>query len=124
MNWKPLIYSGFFILIVVSLFQTACTSDKLPEPDPNACDDQLSYTNGIKTIVDTYCAYSGCHVTGFLAGDFSSYQGMLSRLENGGIRERAIITMDMPEPGSNPENLTQEDFDDFKCWLDNGFPEN
>jgi len=123
MNWKPLVYSCFFILIIVSLFQTACTSDKLPEPMPEVCDG-LTYDNGIKTIVDTYCAYSGCHVSGFIDGDFSTYEGMRSRLENGRIERRVIIDRDMPEPGSNPDELTPEDFDDFKCWIDNGFPEN
>jgi len=113
----------------ISLFLVpSCTFDELPEPEPpSECEVLMpTYENEIKPIIDTYCAYPGCHVSGFPNGNYETYESMLFSLENGQIRERAIIQMDMPDftAPADLQELPAEDLKLLECWLANGFPKN
>ncbi len=100
----------------------ACNKDKLPPPQPSDCAPIPVYEGQIKEIIDFNCSFAGCHDGSSDApGDFTTYGGMLSRLNNGDIRERSIVIQDMPEL---PFSMSQEHFDSLKCWIDNGFPKN
>lgn len=109
----------------------ACTTDKLPEPMTLAiCDTlQASYNLNVKAIIDNSCAYSGCHIDAS-AGNYLTYEGMLSRLENGSVRNRVINLRDDPTegmppdyaPSDRPRDLTPSELEIFECWLDAGFP--
>ena len=84
-------------LVLVLLMTYACDSDTLPEPMPGVCETlQPTYEDGIKDLVDTNCSYSGCHISGFAHGDFSTYLGMQSHLENGKVKEQVIDLLEMP----------------------------
>ena len=110
---------SYFIIIVPS-----CTFDAIAPPEVEEFCDTLNvtYTNQIKAIVDTKCAFTNCHVSGFSSGDFSTYNNMLSRLESGLIERRAIQLKNMP-PSDFPQ-LSTEELDVLSCWLSKGFPEN
>jgi len=114
------------MLIGLSVFSTSCTADKLePIPEPEFCDTLVtSYQLNIQPIVETYCAYSGCH-DGSSPGVFLTYEGMLSNLDNGKITERALNSRDMPPTYANEgfTELPEAEFDKLSCWIEQGYPE-
>lgn len=118
-----------FILVnslILILFLSSCNKDKLPpEEEPEICDTLItSYELNIKPIIDTYCAYAGCH-DGSSPGIYLTYAQMLPALESGLITERSINNRNMPPSYAN-EGLTelpQEEFDLLNCWIAAGYPE-
>lgn len=88
-----------------------------------------TYVIDIEPIVQSSCAYSGCHL-GTAPGIYTSYDGVLPQLEAGSFRER-VITMQadqnlgMPPdyaPADRTRNLTEDELRIIECWLDAGFP--
>ncbi len=128
---------AFLILLsgVVMLSTLGCTKNKtMEEVIPDICDTiDVAYNDEIKTLINLNCSYSGCH-DGNLAGigDFTNYEGLLSRLESGSIKLHAIdLPKDDPDhmppyytPVGNPTDLTTEETDMLLCWILNGYPEN
>ncbi len=112
----------------------SCTSDQLVEPlPPMLCDSiSVTYDNGVKSIIDASCAYSGCHVSGFGSGDFTSYAGLLPYLNDGNFEDRVITqrndgAIGMPPdyaPAPMPIDLTPGQLDTIQCWLNAGYPQN
>ena len=111
----------------------SCTYDNLDEPIPIAvefCDTiPATYDLNIRTLVETNCAYTGCH-NGSAPGDYTTFAGMLSSLENGIIQDRVITQKDDPNLGmppnyaTGPIDMPPQELDIFMCWLEAGFPEN
>ena len=115
------------LLLLLGILPTSCTFDELePVEVSDVCDTLVtSYDTNIQAIVNSNCAYSGCHVSGFCCGDFTSYQGMLNFLEAGSIESRVLISTDMPPNyASGPKSLTDEEFETFQCWIAQSYPEN
>ncbi len=119
-------FTLMLVLTALSVLSNSCTSDKLePIAEPEFCDTLVtSYQLNIQPIVETYCAYSGCH-DGSAPGTFLSYEGMLSNLDNGKIMGRAIGSRDMPPSYANEgfTELPQEEYDKLSCWIEQGYPE-
>ncbi len=125
---------AFFIMILVSLL--ACTNDVLPPPEtPEFCvDTSPSYDTNVKAIIDESCAYSGCHdgAGGTGPGNYKSYNGLLSILDNGSFRSRVLDQKNDPVQGMPPNNdvypesqkddLTEEELQIIECWLNEGYP--
>jgi hypothetical protein len=128
MKLQSIFFTFLFMVTLVSLaiLPSSCNSDKLdPIPEPEFCDTLItSYNLNIQAIVETYCAYSGCH-DGSSPGVYLSYEGMLPSLDNGKIMERAISTRDMPPSYANAglTELPEETYDMLNCWIENGYPE-
>ena len=131
---KYLRFFGAFGLLIAGL-QIACTSDKLeePKPDDECVNYDATYAGEIKQIVDINCAHSGCHNTGGGApGDYTTYEGMSSYMNDAGIRESVIVLRNDPEHGmppnwdtnEGPKDLTDEEFKIMQCWINAGYPEN
>lgn len=118
------LFTLFFLAILfwLQVSQTACSTDKLPEPTVNPLCDSISitYDGLIKPIIDASCATLNCHVSGFSQGDFSSYSVMESYLNDNGFKKQVIDTKDMPIGIA----LTDEEFELMECWVVNGYPEN
>jgi len=113
-------------LTVLAVLPSSCNNDKLdPIPEPEFCDTLVtSYNLNIQPIVETYCAYSGCH-DGSSPGVYLSYEGMLPSLENDKIMTRAINSRDMPPSYAN-EGLTElpeAEYNILNCWIEQGYPE-
>ncbi|MEL7123194.1 MAG: hypothetical protein AAFO07_27340 [Bacteroidota bacterium] len=123
----------FLLVLLLMGLLTYCTNDELPAPDPAASDEcdniSATYDTNIKPIIDNSCAYSGCHL-GSAPGRYDTYEGMLPNLQNGLILQRVITLRDDPNvgmppnyaPSNRPQDLSDEDFQLIKCWLENGFP--
>lgn len=87
----------------------------------NYCDDcdttNYTYSGTIKLIVDQNCATSSaCHGSGTQYGDFTSYDGLKSRVNNQLIQKRAIVDKDMPPASPMPDCELLL----IKNWIDNG----
>jgi len=110
------------LIFIVAL--TSCEKDPVCE---NTYDD-------IKSIINTSCAYSGCHSGGTDAGsgipdiakNFTTYAGMKASLDNGLFAARALNDRDMPPsfaPMDKPMELTDAQIESLTCWKDNGYAE-
>jgi len=121
--------------IAILLTETACTTDQLLEMPPLALCDTLpvSYDLQVKAIIDTNCAFAGCHVSGTAApGNYTTYNRMLPFLTDREFKRFVIDLRNDPELGMPPDwvtnpgpnDLTDEEFDIISCWVQNGYPQN
>ena len=117
------------VALVSSLLSVvACTTD-VNEPSCGA-----TYDVQVKDIMMNTCAYAGCH-SGSTASpyvpssvkDFTNYDGLLTSVENGKFKERALEALTMPPvafvPAGKPKSLTATEIETLTCWLDSGHPE-
>ena len=122
------------ILIILSftaLYFISCTNDKL-EPVVIDCSGATPVWDGeVDAIVALSCAYAGCHVGGTSApGNYLSYNGINTILQNGSFKNRVFDIKDNPVLGmppdnsGGPKNLTEEQLLTLSCWMEAGFPEN
>jgi hypothetical protein len=81
-----------------------------------------SYSNDIKPIIQVYCQNYGCHKSGDTNGDYTTYEGLKAKADNGTLNERVLRKKDMPRP--DLRQMTLDDLRKIKCWLDNGAPNN
>ena len=92
-------------------------------PECNISGVTFSYNANIKGIIDrncTSCHYPNSTVAG-IVGDFTTYEGMKSHLDEGHVRERVVIDKDMPQSGGS---MTQAERDSINCWILAGYPKN
>lgn len=84
-----------------------------------------SYANDVKPIVDLACAVTGCHVSNFSAGDYTSHGDLAKDAKNGRITRHVVVKKDMPRANSfGPSSLTQGQIDTIYCWVESGAPNN
>lgn len=107
----------YFILL--SLILTSCYNDN--EQDiygEVTCDTtDVTFSNSIQPIIDSSCATTGCHVSGGTgSGDFTSFNGIQSKINNGSFENRVLVQKDMP-PGTP---LSDCDLELIQAWLDAG----
>ena len=118
----------YYLFVAGALMISACNTDMLPEPTPPVCDMiEITYDDGMRELIDQACAYSGCHTVSFPQGDFSTYDGLFSRLDNGKFKEEVIDQRTMPpeySPAGRPKELTEEEMALIECWIENNYPEN
>lgn len=119
----PLLFS----LLTLILLTSSCTNDQLPEPVPVDCPTEITYTADIKAIIDNSCSYEGCHVSGFAAGDYSSYSAMQGAINSGSFELRTVELKNMPPsyaPDGKPKEFTTEELELVRCWIKGGYLEN
>lgn len=80
-----------------------------------------SYSTIISPIINTKCAIPNCHNAASSLADFSTYEGLKQRADNGRIRTNVFDLKIMP-PASAVQ-LTDDEKEKLKCWLDNGAPQ-
>jgi len=93
--------------------------------DNNDCETTLtvsilsgvSFESSIKTIIDTNCATTGCHVANTGRVDLTAFAAIKSNAA--GIKSRTQ-SGNMPKTGS----ITQEQKDLIACWVDDGAQNN
>ncbi|MEI6814987.1 MAG: hypothetical protein WCL14_00145 [Bacteroidota bacterium] len=119
---KPLIISFLIISIV-----TSCTYSKkemVAAPKAFICTDTVHYAISIKPIVQSQCAIYGCHVNkgGANAVDYSTVAGVQSQASQIPIR----LNLPFNDIHHMPNNatLTQQQIQDFTCWVNQGAKDN
>ncbi len=117
-----------YLLLVFFLVFASCSSDEddmmnIVTEDCNGL--VISYQNDIVPIINTTCALSGCHIEGFSNGDFTSYNGLKSKADNGRLNSRVVVNKNMPPSNSSgPKSLSAQQIIAFKCWIADGAPDN
>lgn len=81
-----------------------------------------TWTSGVAPIIASHCAISGCHESGASMGDYTTYQGVKAKVDNGTFSLRVFQLQVMP-PITQPD-LTPEEYMQLKCWVENGAPQN
>lgn len=116
--------AGFAVMTLA--FVTGCVKDvgKLPATSPpvaaNFC-DTISYSKHVKPIIANGCSTQGCHDNGSLNGDYTTYAGLLIKVNNGSFKSR-VFNKNNPMPASGL--LPKEQLDVLQCWLDKGALDN
>lgn len=115
------------VIISAILLLAACKYDEIErDPDSLQCLGDFTYDQNVKFLIGTYCSYSGCHDGSSAApGNFLTYEGLESRLNNGQFETRVFEFRDMP-PGdaTGPKIITEPDLNTLRCWAEQGFPQN
>lgn len=118
-------------ILVLLIIVQSCTNDKIEAPVGDCQNISPTWNNGVADIIELTCAYSGCHISGTSApGNYLTYGGILSTLNNGSFKNRVFDIKDNPTLGMPPDDalgqtdLTQDQLDLLSCWMTNGFPEN
>ena len=109
------------VLILFGLSLYSCYNDNEEELyGPVSCDvSAVSYTNDVLPIINASCATSGCHVSGGTGpGDFSNYNDLKGKVDNGSFENRVLVQKNMPP--STP--LSDCELAILQAWLDNGAP--
>lgn len=83
--------------------------------------DTITYNKNVKPIIDVNCAKSGCHVTGFANGDYTTYQGVYAKVANGTFKLRVFDSPGNPMPQDNGM-LPSLELSVLQCWLNKGAP--
>lgn len=112
-------------LLVAALSWQGCGGDDDDDknsggPACNISNADLSYNLNIKGIIDQQCL--SCHVTGSgvvgAVGDFSTYEGLKTYLDNGKVLTEVVIDKTMPQGGG----MSQAQRDSINCWIKAGYP--
>ena len=118
-SWRMKKRSVIVFLILISVSWTCCK--KKNEYKNLECSSlDASYANVIRPIIDANCTSSGCHNTGSSNGNYTTYEGLLVRVNNGTLSKRVLYTKDMPKNAT----LSLDDRKKIKCWIDAGAPKN
>lgn len=78
----------------------------------------ISWSGEIKSIVDTNCAISGCHVSGGQSPNLSSFSTLKN---NASAIKSRVVGRVMPPDG---RTISQEQIDKIACWVDDGAKQN
>jgi len=107
----------------------SCKKDSADPIDTVSCENPeiVSYSADIVPLLDSSCAYSGCHTAGFTSGDFTAYEGVAEKAMGGSLLARVVNVQDMPPtyaPENKPQELSTCDIELFNSWIEAGFPDN
>lgn len=103
---------GIFVLLV----SISCKKKK-HETDFSTC-SPISYATDIRALLDLHCNNIECHGAN-QAPVLTYYTAVKSTIDNGTFETAVINNRTMPK-----ENvLSDEDYDLFNCWLNDGAPE-
>lgn len=127
---------------LICLGLATCTYDKKEleiqnnHPQPSDCDTTglhgaISYCRDIKPIITTYCYGKGdqtCHVSPSnqgASGNFTTYEGLYSKVKNGTLEDRVFVLKDMPPSNANePKKLSAADSTKLRNWIQQGAKNN
>ncbi len=106
------------LTLLFGIWWSSCKKDEYKDLDCSTISS--SFAANIKPIIDANCTSSGCHNAGSTNGDFTIYNGIKGKANNGSLEKRVLVKKDMPASGA----LSLDDRKKIKCWIDNGAPNN
>ena len=110
----------FLLLFAAAIVTTSCKKDDGDGGGDDLDCSTVTFSDDIAPIVESSCAIAGCHAAGFIFGDYTTYEGLEDFAKDGTMETAVITDKTMPKTGQ----LTQDELDKFKCWLDAGAPNN
>ena len=110
-----------YLLIFFSFICCGCVYHNKDEMLEN-CGWRITYNKPVRSIIASHCAVSGCHVSGFQPGDYTTYSGIKEKVDNGKFKLRVLDLKIMP-PYSKPK-LDDDELQILKCWMEQGALEN
>lgn len=100
---------------IITLTIVSCGEPLVPK-----CDGSTpTYEGSIKVIIDNNCTGGLCHDNGSNKGDFTSYSGLKTVIDNGKFKTEVLVDQSMPRNG----NLSQEEINAIQCWMENDYLE-
>lgn len=112
-------YIAVAVLLIFVLLAMGCRYDKVV-PSSQECSGVVHYSSDIRPLILSHCAITGCHVSGFQPGDFTQYQPLKDRADNGRLRLFVLESKVMPPNDS----MTDEQREMIGCWIEQGAPNN
>ena len=95
---------------------SGCNQDDDPLVNVDCSIINSSYSINIKPIIDANCVSSGCHSTNSTNGDFTIYNGLKAKADNGSLSGRVVQQKTMPPT----QPLSLDNLKKMKCWIDSG----
>ena len=113
------------IILTASLLLTQCLNNKEEIGDcPALSLPQTSYSANVYPIIGKTCAIPQCHTGDFEYGNFTEFEELKKRVDNGKLRFM-IESHQMPHGFTNgPRYLTTCEIETIKKWINEGAPNN
>lgn len=106
----------FFILMLL-LSALSCEYDNAESIFIKSQGD-IRFTEEISQIINIHCTISGCHVSGAAIGNFSEYDQLKTRVDNGKFQIMVFDLKLMPPAGS--PKLSGSDYSLLQRWIEGG----
>ncbi len=112
---------SFAVFLAASLY--SCVSRNVEEitPPGGVCDSSYIFSGGIADILEIKCSIASCHDAGFVVGDFTIYEGVKEKFDDGSL-ESNIFTFGLMPPKSSGLVLTDCEKGKIRKWMDDGAP--
>lgn len=117
---RPAFYFSLFFLVFG--FQLSCADHDFPTY--NCPDNEVSYLEDIKPILQSKCAISGCH-NGSLGADrdWTNFAVFQENAQHGNVKN-FVVNRIMPPATSPNGGLSQDQINAIACWIDDDAPNN
>lgn len=80
----------------------------------------ISFDASVKSIIETNCAVSGCHVAGTGRADFTRF----SEIQDNASTIKSYTQNGIMPPESSGKTLSDSDIQAIACWVEDGAPQN
>lgn len=114
-----------FLLILVSFWSIfgSCNKDTSAAEHQVICfyDQDITWNNYVRYLVQNSCAVAGCHVAGNTKGigDYSTYAGIRAVVEDSTFEKTVLVENRMPKGSKLNDSILVR----LECWFQNGAPE-
>ncbi len=109
---------GSIILIGLIMVFASC------DPEEPICEtESLTYTDDVKSILDTHCAVAGCHVSMTGTFDMSDYETAKIAVDFGRIAGAINHEEDFVPMPIGGDKLDDCSIDKIESWIADGAPE-
>jgi hypothetical protein len=105
-------------VLIIFLIGESCVSHDFPL---YTCPNEVTYTNNVRTLVDTKCTVAPCHGTN---PDLPNWDDLSTLQQHADYVRQRVMERSMPPDGSPAGPLTQEEINTIACWVDAGAQNN
>ena len=105
----------FFVAYIVTILFSSCLNKENELPEPDAC-ATVSFMKDVQPVINEHCAIAGCHVTGFLPGDFTTYEALKQKIDSG-LFQLMVFELEIMPPA---DSLNDNELKTIQCWIENG----
>lgn len=80
----------------------------------------ISFDASVKSIIETNCAVSGCHVAGTGRANFTQF----SAIRDNASTIKSYTQNGIMPPAGSGHTLTDDEIQEIACWIEDGTPQN